>query len=79
MPEDGDDLQTPEQRAQIRCKIFFGYTSNLISSGIRESIRYLVEHNMVCISISPPSIVTRARWMCWMRAWYDAMPGCSTA
>ena len=65
MPEDGDDLQTPEQRAQIRCKIFFGYTSNLISSGIRESIRYLVEHNMVCISLSSPSIVTRARWMCW--------------
>jgi deoxyhypusine synthase len=65
VPEDGDDLQTPEQRAQIRCKIFFGYTSNLISSGIRESIRYLVEHNMVCISLSSMHSVTRVRWMCW--------------
>ena len=29
------------------CTIFLGYTSNLISSGVRESIRYLVEHRMV--------------------------------
>jgi deoxyhypusine synthase len=48
VPEDGDDLQSPEARKHIRCKIFFGYTSNLISSGLRESIRFLVEHKMVC-------------------------------
>ncbi|CAH2272904.1 deoxyhypusine synthase [Pelobates cultripes] len=29
------------------CTIFLGYTSNLISSGVRESIRYLVQHKMV--------------------------------
>ncbi|KAM8974811.1 deoxyhypusine synthase [Pelodytes ibericus] len=29
------------------CTIYLGYTSNLISSGIRESIRYLVQHKMV--------------------------------
>ena len=29
------------------CTIFLGYTSNLISSGVRESIRYLAEHSMV--------------------------------
>lgn len=29
------------------CTIFLGYTSNLISSGVRESIRYLAEHKMV--------------------------------
>ncbi|AGO09955.1 AaceriAAL036Wp [[Ashbya] aceris (nom. inval.)] len=27
--------------------IFLGYTSNLISSGVRETLRYLVQHNMV--------------------------------
>ncbi|AAS50330.1 AAL036Wp [Eremothecium gossypii ATCC 10895] len=27
--------------------IFLGYTSNLISSGLRETLRYLVQHNMV--------------------------------
>ncbi|XP_074513033.1 deoxyhypusine synthase-like isoform X2 [Sebastes fasciatus] len=29
------------------CTIFLSYTSNLISSGVRESIRYLAEHKMV--------------------------------
>eukprot|EP00727_Mastigamoeba_balamuthi_P012452 m51a1_g783 putative deoxyhypusine synthase (368) ;mRNA; f:619632-620932 len=30
-----------------KCRIFLGYTSNLISCGIREVIRYLVEHKLV--------------------------------
>ncbi|KAM4746927.1 deoxyhypusine synthase [Rhinophrynus dorsalis] len=34
------------------CTIFLGYTSNLISSGVRESIRYLVEHNMVDVIVT---------------------------
>lgn len=29
------------------CTIFLGFTSNLVSSGVRESIRYLVQHSMV--------------------------------
>ncbi|XP_067829040.1 deoxyhypusine synthase isoform X2 [Heptranchias perlo] len=36
----------PCQRERSGCTIFLGYTSNLISSGIRETIRYLVQHNM---------------------------------
>ncbi|MGH0192049.1 UNVERIFIED_CONTAM: hypothetical protein FKN15_002257 [Acipenser sinensis] len=35
------------QRHHSGCTIFLGYTSNLISSGVRESIRYLAQHNMV--------------------------------
>lgn len=31
----------------VRCKIFLGYTSNLVSAGVREHIRYLVQHHMV--------------------------------
>ncbi|XP_058795279.1 probable deoxyhypusine synthase isoform X2 [Phymastichus coffea] len=32
------------------CTIFLGYTSNMVSSGVRENIRYLVEHKLVdCI------------------------------
>jgi len=31
----------------VRCKVFLGFTSNLISSGVRDVVRYLVEHNMV--------------------------------
>jgi len=32
--------------------IFLGYTSNMISSGVRESIRYLVEHKKVNVCVS---------------------------
>ncbi len=48
-PEDLD----PEIRAQTKCKIFLGYTSNLVSSGLRESIRFLTQHKLVdCIVTS---------------------------
>lgn len=33
-----------------KCKIFLGYTSNMVSSGIREVIRFLAQHKLVdCI------------------------------
>lgn len=32
------------------CTIFLGYTSNLVSSGLRETLRFLVQHKLVdCI------------------------------
>lgn len=34
-------------RESVTCKIFMGFTSNLISSGVRESIRYLAQHRLV--------------------------------
>ncbi|XP_073351085.1 deoxyhypusine synthase-like [Pagrus major] len=34
------------------CTIFLSYTSNLISSGIRETIRYLAEHKMVDVLVT---------------------------
>lgn len=42
-PEEAD----PTYRQQTRCKIFLGYTSNLISAGVREVVRYLVQNRMV--------------------------------
>ncbi|KAL0410548.1 UNVERIFIED_CONTAM: Deoxyhypusine synthase [Sesamum latifolium] len=33
-------------RESVRCKVFLGFTSNLISSGIRDIIRYLLQHHM---------------------------------
>lgn len=36
-----------EFRESVRCKVFMGFTSNLVSSGVRDTIRYLVEHHMV--------------------------------
>lgn len=32
--------------------IFLGYTSNMVSSGIREILRYLVEHKMVDVIVT---------------------------
>jgi deoxyhypusine synthase len=31
----------------VRSKLFLGFTSNLVSSGVRDTIRYLVKHHMV--------------------------------
>lgn len=46
--EDGeseDDI--PVDRKKVKCTIFLGYTSNMISSGIREIICYLAKYKMV--------------------------------
>ena len=43
-PVDPDKSEPPKD---AKCTIFLGYTSNLISSGLRETIRFLVEHKHV--------------------------------
>ena len=51
--EDEDDYYLqPHIRAQTRCKIFLGYTSNLISSGLREVILHLVKHKHVAAIVT---------------------------
>jgi deoxyhypusine synthase len=48
--DDWGDYRLEDFRKNVRCTIFLGYTSNLISSGLRDIIRYLVQHQMVdCI------------------------------
>ncbi|KAG0501370.1 hypothetical protein HPP92_001442 [Vanilla planifolia] len=42
----------PTFRESVRCKIFLGFTSNLISSGVRETIRFLVQHRMVDLLVT---------------------------
>lgn len=42
-----DELLDMKVRMQTKCTIFLSYTSNMISSGIRETIRFLVQHKMV--------------------------------
>ena len=46
-PEEGKDSKDSVDNPKLGCTIFLGYTSNLISSGVRESIRYLAQHKMV--------------------------------
>eukprot|EP00775_Hariotina_reticulata_P005313 gene5313-5548_t len=44
--------QDPAFRAACRTKIYLGYTSNLISAGVREQIRWLVQHKMVDVIVT---------------------------
>ncbi|MBS3072768.1 deoxyhypusine synthase [Candidatus Pacearchaeota archaeon] len=37
---------------QNKAKIFLGYTSNMVSSGLRDIFRYLVEHKMVDVVVT---------------------------
>ncbi|KAK6139596.1 hypothetical protein DH2020_026663 [Rehmannia glutinosa] len=39
-------------RQSVRCKVFLGFTSNLISSGIRDIVRYLLQHRMVDVVVT---------------------------
>ncbi|XP_003387057.1 PREDICTED: deoxyhypusine synthase-like [Amphimedon queenslandica] len=45
-------LDEPGDRPVTNCTIFFGFTSNMISSGSRETIRYLVKNNMVDVIVT---------------------------
>ncbi|XP_002987560.2 deoxyhypusine synthase isoform X1 [Selaginella moellendorffii] len=47
-----EEERKPSFRESVKCKIFLGFTSNLISSGVRESIRFLVEHRMVDVLVT---------------------------
>lgn len=46
-----DDIDYYEEDEFIKrksnCTIFLGFTSNIVSSGVRETIRFLVQHKMV--------------------------------
>lgn len=44
-------------RPKTNCTIFLGYTSNMVSAGLRETIRFLVQHKMVdCLVTSAGGI-----------------------
>ncbi|RDX55435.1 Deoxyhypusine synthase [Lentinus brumalis] len=45
--DEPEEYRSPEVRAQTKCDVFLGYTSNLISSGLREVILHLVKHKHV--------------------------------
>jgi len=54
---DDDESRDPEFRARTGCTIFLGMTSNMISCGMREIIRYLAEHRLIdCIVTSAGAV-----------------------
>ncbi|MEW5306067.1 MAG: hypothetical protein WDW36_008564 [Sanguina aurantia] len=51
-PHTDPDHVDPEYRKTVRTRIFLAYTSNLVSSGVREHIRYLVQNKMVDVVVT---------------------------
>jgi deoxyhypusine synthase len=47
-----ESLRDPAMRSKIRARIFFAYTSNQISCGQREVIKYLVQHKMIDVIVT---------------------------
>jgi deoxyhypusine synthase len=47
-----DPRPDPAARAATRAKIFLGYTSNLVSAGVREHVRFLVQHSLVDVVVT---------------------------
>jgi deoxyhypusine synthase len=50
--DEEEEFLTMEARRDVRCRVWLSYTSNMISSGCREYIRYLVKHNMVQVLVT---------------------------
>lgn len=50
MPDDKYiDAEDPFITVKTNCTIFLGYTSNIISSGLRETIKFLVKNSLVSL------------------------------
>lgn len=61
-------------KRKSNCTVFLGYTSNMVSSGLRETIRFLVQHKMVwhrnssqlsyqmCIALTDRLHRSHSRW-----------------
>lgn len=49
MEDDNIDYYEDDEfiKRKSNCTIFLGFTSNIVSSGLRETIRFLVQHKMV--------------------------------
>ncbi len=65
IPEDASRpyLTGAGNRTLTNCTIFLGYTSNLISCGVRETLRFLVEHNMASGWMGRKGGGREGRWM----------------
>lgn len=42
-------------KRKSNCTIFLGFTSNIVSSGVRETIKFLVQHKMVMLLLKEKS------------------------
>nr|CEO86979.2 deoxyhypusine synthase [Crotalaria spectabilis] len=53
IPEDStNEERDSNYRNSVTCKVFLGFTSNLISSGVRDIVRFLCQHHMVDVIVT---------------------------
>jgi len=50
--ETDDAFKDPAVRRATKCTIYLSYTSNMISSGVREVIKFLVKHKLVDVLVT---------------------------
>ncbi len=55
--DEDEDMIPLAARAQVKAKIFLGYTSNMISCGVREIIRFLCQHKLVRAEIQSIAVL----------------------
>ncbi len=48
----GEAIDIVNEMIKYKSKIYLGYTSNIVSSGLREVIRYLVEHKKIDVCVT---------------------------
>ena len=50
--DDSEEEKDPAYRENVRTKIFLGFTSNLISSGVREQLVFMMKHRMIDVLVT---------------------------
>ncbi|KAI4169297.1 MAG: hypothetical protein LQ343_005795 [Gyalolechia ehrenbergii] len=61
-----------DPQGDSRTTIFLGYTSNLVSSGLRETLRYLVEHNHVSAIVTTAGGIEEDLIKCFAPTYLDS-------
>jgi deoxyhypusine synthase len=77
-PDAPDDVMDPEDLAKVGCRIFLGYTSNMISCGVRETIRFLAQRRLVDVIVSTAGGIEEDFIKCMAPAYigaFDFAPG----
>lgn len=66
-----DKIQDPEERKNIKALRMFGYTSNMVSCGMREVIRFLVQHKLVDCIVTTGGGIEEDFMKCWTPHYCD--------
>jgi deoxyhypusine synthase len=50
--DEDEEWKDAAKRETVRCKIWLSFTSNMISAGVRETIRFVMQHSMVQVMMT---------------------------